>query len=70
MVSKLTGMPVQPNKAILGKMPSFMNPASIRMGLSRKGVPMEIMDASSIGLEEATPGAGQTFRPPCLPGNL
>ena len=54
MVSKLTGMPVQPNKAIVGKN-AFLHESGIHQdGVIKERSTYEIMDASSIGLEEAT----------------
>lgn len=54
MVSKLTGMPVQPNKAIVGKN-AFLHESGIHQdGVIKERSTYEIMDASSIGLEEVT----------------
>jgi len=54
MVSKLTGMPVQPNKAIVGKN-AFLHESGIHQdGVIKERSTYEIMDASSIGVEEAT----------------
>ncbi|HHU93375.1 MAG TPA: 2-isopropylmalate synthase [Halanaerobiaceae bacterium] len=54
MVSKLTGMPVQHNKAIVGKN-AFLHESGIHQdGVIKERSTYEIMDAKSIGLEENT----------------
>ena len=69
MVSKLTGMPVQPNKAIVGKN-AFLHESGIHQdGVIKERSTYEIMDASSnLPWEEATLVLDRHFRPPCLPG--
>jgi 2-isopropylmalate synthase len=54
MVSDLTGMPVQPNKAIVGRN-AFAHEAGIHQhGVIEEKKTYEIMDAKSIGLTEST----------------
>ncbi|MFW6034710.1 MAG: 2-isopropylmalate synthase [Halothermotrichaceae bacterium] len=51
MVSNFTGMPIQPNKAIVGKN-AFAHEAGIHQdGVIKERTTYEIMDAQSIGLE-------------------
>lgn len=52
MVSSFTGMPIQPNKAIVGKN-AFAHEAGIHQdGVIKERTTYEIMDAKSIGLED------------------
>jgi len=52
LVSRLTGMPVQPNKAIVGKN-AFRHAAGIHQdGVLKEAATYEIMSPSSIGLEK------------------
>jgi len=52
MVSSFTGMPIQPNKAIVGKN-AFAHEAGIHQdGVIKERTTYEIMDARSIGLED------------------
>ncbi len=54
MVSDLTGIPVQPNKAIVGRN-AFAHEAGIHQhGVMQEKTTYEIMDAASIGLTEST----------------
>lgn len=53
LVSRLTGMAIQPNKAIVGKN-AFRHEAGIHQdGILKEATTFEIMDPSSIGLEES-----------------
>ena len=67
MVSTLTGLIVQRNKAIVGEN-AFAHEAGIHQdGILKKRETYEIMDPASIGIPQDLPGSGQTFRPPRLP---
>ncbi len=65
MVSRYTGMVIQPNKAIVGAN-AFAHEAGIHQdGMLKNKRTYEIMDASTIGLNQSSLVLGQTFRSPC-----
>ena len=66
LVSKITGMVVQPNKAIVGAN-AFAHTSGIHQdGLLKDKTTYEIMRPESIGLESEQAGDGQAVRPPCV----
>ena len=67
LVSAYTGIPVQPNKAIVGAN-AFAHEAGIHQdGMLKNPLTYEIMRPETVGLSESTAGAGQAQRPPRLP---
>ncbi len=64
LVSRLTGYQVQPNKAIVGRN-AFAHEAGIHQdGVLKERTTYEIMDATTVGLEEQLARAGQALRSP------
>ena len=64
MVSRLTGYPVQPNKAIVGRN-AFAHESGIHQdGVLKDRSTYEIMDATTVGPGRQRPRAGQALRPP------
>ena len=64
MVSRLTGYPVQPNKAIVGRN-AFAHESGIHQdGVLKERSTYEIMDATTIGLDAQPARARQALRPP------
>jgi 2-isopropylmalate synthase len=54
LVSRLTGYPVQPNKAVVGRN-AFLHESGIHQdGVLKERSTYEIMDAASVGMEEAS----------------
>ena len=64
LVSRLTGYPVQPNKAIVGRN-AFAHEAGIHQdGVLKERTTYEIMDATTVGLALERDRAGQALRSP------
>ena len=64
LVSRLTGYQVQPNKAIVGRN-AFAHEAGIHQdGVLKERTTYEIMDATTVGLQQQLDRAGQALRPP------
>ena len=64
LVSRLTGYPVQPNKAIVGRN-AFAHESGIHQdGVLKERTTYEIMDAATVGADDATDRARQALRPP------
>ena len=64
LVSRLTGYPVQPNKAIVGRN-AFAHESGIHQdGVLKERTTYEIMDATTVGLDDQLDRAGQALRPP------
>ena len=60
----MTGYQVQPNKAIVGRN-AFAHESGIHQdGVLKERTTYEIMDATTIGLEQNSDRAGQALRPP------
>jgi 2-isopropylmalate synthase len=60
----ITGIMVQPNKAIVGAN-AFAHEAGIHQdGMLKNPMTYEIMKPETIGLSRNQTGAGQAFRPP------
>ena len=67
LVSKLTGMVVPGNKAIVGAN-AFAHESGIHQdGMLKEKTTYEIMSPETIGLKESQARAGQTFRTSCIP---
>ena len=64
LVSRLTGYPVQPNKAIVGRN-AFAHESGIHQdGVLKERTTYEIMDATTVGLTQQLDRARQALRPP------
>ena len=64
LVSRLTGYQVQPNKAIVGRN-AFAHEAGIHQdGVLKERTTYEIMDATTVGLQQQLDRAGQALRSP------
>ena len=69
MVSTLTGLAVQRNKAIVGEN-AFAHEAGIHQdGVLKYRETYEIMDPRIVGISKIVTGLGQTFRPTCVQGS-
>ena len=67
MVSTLTGLAVQRNKAVVGEN-AFAHEAGIHQdGILKYRETYEIMDPADVGIAKSFAGPGQTQRPPRLP---
>ena len=68
MVSTLTGLVVQRNKAIVGEN-AFAHEAGIHQdGVLKYRETYEIMDPATVGIAEELAGAGQALRPARVQG--
>ena len=65
MLSEITGVPVQPNKAIIGRN-AFAHEAGIHQdGMLKNPLTYEIMTPQSVGVPDSQAGAGQALRTAC-----
>ena len=63
MLSEITGVPVQPNKAIIGRN-AFAHEAGIHQdGMLKNPLTYEIMTPQSVGVPDSRLVLGQAFRP-------